>query len=484
MAFKKSLFSKPAWAAKAATPVLDDKPIFQQNIYEDILEANRKKEERRQARQKQKEEERRRKSDSRDTRLDGDNKPVKKQRISVEPIHLEDNEEDDDFDRRRYDSASDSGRSLKSTRSRRRSTSTPDQQEKPVLRSNPKKSQHPNSSTDVLSPRKPPKTAPALDEDDDDFAIIDVQPGPNQAVLEAKPELPPPPESESDPDEDDYLKELKRQARAEAKAKKAIVEQRADTPPTEGRSPSVNPPPGPAALASASASRTPTPGSHGPADPEVHILIKTIIPNCEALIVKRRASQPLSQVLTYYTEKYQLGYLGPKLFFTWNGTKLFKSTTVKSILAMIKAKHGTKRDGSDLADGRIEIEAVTEEIHQNRLAFKEKERKRMENGGQDPDAGTSEAAATNPIEDGAPARPAGTIIHLKSNDDATLPNMNLRVHPSTTIEKIVRGYKRKMGVDMHREVYLVFDGEKLSEDQTVEDVGFEEGDAVDVGAKD
>ncbi|KAK5943391.1 hypothetical protein PMZ80_004398 [Knufia obscura] len=485
MALKKSLFSKPKWAAKAASPVEVDRPIFEQNVYEDILEVNRKKEEKRLARQKLKEEERRRKSESRDTKVDEDDKPVKKQRISTEPIHIEE-DGDDDFDRRGSDS--DSDRSSRSNRSRRRRSVTPEKkQEKPVLRSNPKKDEQISSGLDLRSPSKPTSTPIPLDADDD-FAIIEVEPAPTKANSKQKPKPPPPPESESDPEEDEYIKELKRQARAETKARKAAAsaaaaeQQSADSPATDGRSASFNPLPGTAGSVSASA--TPTPGGQDPSDPEVQILIKTLIPNCEPLIVKRRASQPLSQVLTYYIEKHQLGYMSSKLFFTWNGTKLFKSTTMKSILAMIKAKHGTKKDGSDLAEGKIEIEAVTDEIYRDKQAFKERERIRRENGDQDPEPQPGGDTATqSPAEDEAPKRGQGTVIHLKSNDDPTLPNMNLRVHPHTTIEKIVRGYKRKMGVDMGRQVYLVFDGDKLEENQTVGDVGFEDGDSVELGAK-
>lgn len=483
MAPKKSFFSKPSWAAKAAAPMELDQPIFQQNVYEDILEVSRKQEEKRLARQKQREEERRRKSDSRDTKLDQDDKPVKKQRISTEPIPLADNDDDDDdFDRRRSDS--DSDRSVRSSSSRKRQDSTPERApEKPVLRSTPRKDKQTLEDLECVSPRKPRKGTTPLDEDDD-FAIVDVLPAPAKPNTKEKPKPPPPPESESDPEEDEYLRELKRQARAESKAKKtaAFDQRQAGSPATDGRSPSLNPPLGTATSASA----IPTPASHDLSDPEVQILIKSIIPNCDPLIVKRRASQPLSQVLAFYTEKHQLGYLGARLFFTWNGTRLYKSTTMRSILAMIKAKHGTKTDGTDLAEGRIEIEAVTEEIHENRQAFKEREMKRMENGGQDHDSSSGhyqDVEGSMPAEGEPPQRSTGTIIQLSSNDEASLPHMKLRVHPHTTIEKIVRGYKRKMGVDMNRPVYLVFDGDKLEEDQTVADVGFEEGDAVDVRAK-
>lgn len=79
-------------------------------------------------------------------------------------------------------------------------------------------------------------------------------------------------------------------------------------------------------------------------------------------------------------------------------------------------------------------------------------------------------------------RSTGTIIQLISDDGASPPDMKLRVHPHTTIEKIVRGYKRKMSVDMDRQVHLVFNGDKLEEEHTVADVGFQESDAVDVRA--
>lgn len=490
MATKKSLFSKPKWAAKASSVAKDDQPIFQQNVYKDIVEAERRREEKRIARQVQREDEQRRKSESRDTEVDEDKQPVKRQRISAEPKALE---EDDEFNARRSDS--DSDRSSRSMRSRRSSewSSTPPTRNKhnnqndhrPTLRITPKKGKRIGDLLNDTFPKKQVHPSIPLDEDDD-LAITDVQPrarvAQSKSGSEPKPS-PPPEESDSDPEEDPYLKELKLQARAEARAKKGscLSAQNTPTDATDGRPPPLNPQNGTRDTV------TPTPAPPDPDDPVVHIRIISMIPNCTELFVSRLASQPLDQVLSYFTQHFNLGpQLSPRVFFTWNGTKLYKSTTMRSILAMIRTKYGRKKD----ADGKIEIEAMTEEIYQHRLQQKERAR----NGGyQDADEGAAQqngeaplaaaVAAANDLAQPQPQRGAGTVIHLKSENEQELPPMSLRVHPHTTIERIVRGYKKKMALDMNRKIYLVFDGDVLETEQTVADIGFEEGDSVDVRAR-
>ena len=493
MATKKSLFNKPKWAAKAASPSEDDRPIFQQNIYEDILQANRRKEQEKLERKKQKVEQQKRRSASRDTKVDENEQPVKKQRISGDAINLDNDHDVQDGSMLDSDSGLESNGVVRNKKRASRKV-TPSTEQSPVPQSPAKKNLEHNMKAFEQNKEVVNHASITVgDSDDDDVIVFDAKPASPMKSIKSTLKKPPPlpPESDSDPDADDFVKELKRKARAEAQAKRTQATQRQDTPLNDGLSPSAVPPGSTHSIDGIVNRDTPTPAAADPSDPEVSIMIKTIIPSCEVMFVKRLASQPLGVVRDYFIKQHNLTpQIAQKIFFTWNGTKLYKSTTMRSILAQIKNKHGTKRDGSDLAEGKIEIEAVTEEIYQHRLAQKEREKQRQENG--DTYSTTEEERAAleaalngqpQPNAEQQPGRGAGTVIVLKSNDEETLPTLNLRVHPHTTIGKIVRGYKKKMSVDMGQQIYLVFEGEKLEEEQTVEDVGFEDMDSVDVRSK-
>lgn len=505
MATKKSLFSKPKWAAQTISPIETDTPIFRQNVYEDVLEAKRKQEEKRLARQKQKEEEeeeRRRKSESHDTQHDENDQPVKKQRISIESVQVDD---DDDYDFNKQsqpglESASSDG----SLQGRRKSGSSPGpgpapSRGGPTLCGSREKDKQSRKGVDVLSPSRSSRASTTADgdgdgdDDDDELAIVDVKPSSEPLPrLASKPKTQPPPsppEDESDSDEPDWMKELKRQARAAARAKPAPEDPKPSPNPNLDTDRDTFSGTGPSSMTS------PSPA---PCDPEVTLRIKSLIPGCHELFIKRLASQSLSDVRKYYVSRFQIPpHRVDDVFFTWNDSKLFNSTTVRSILTQIRNKYGTKPDGSDISDGLIEIEAVTEDIYQHRLAQKqrEKERQLREQNGEpaepeldrDADdqafvANSGLSAAPLAAESQQPQK-SGTVIRLKPAPTSGLPEMALRVHPHTTVERIVRGYKKKMGVDVSVQIYLIFDGDALDADQTVADVEFEEDDVVDIGVR-
>ena len=98
MATKRSLFNKPAWAAKRSGPSEDARPIFQQNVYEEILRENEKKEARKSVKIKEKEANEL-KTKSRNARHNSDDQVVKKRRISandeVRGFRGSDDEDDD-----------------------------------------------------------------------------------------------------------------------------------------------------------------------------------------------------------------------------------------------------------------------------------------------------------------------------------------------------------------------------------------------------
>lgn len=498
MAVKKSLFNKPAWAAKASNHVQDNRPIFEQNIYEDILEVNRKREEKRLVRQREREEQRR-KSASRDTQIDEDTQPTKKQRVSTELAELNSDEYESDLHNPESESDAHSSESRTSQRELQRKKSPVQDSHRSTLPKSPQTKRSSRRGQNRKNGGEIDAVTTVSEQEDDEVVVTNVVSKPRSSPQKLRSKLnpqPPPPDSDSDPEDDEYVKDLKRVARAEARTNPLHTSKHRLAPRIDDQPPATIPSnlPDTKDKISRSDVLTPSTADTDTSDLEISIMIRTIIPNCADIFVKRRASQPLDMVLDWFIKHHQLNsFLADKVFFTWNGTRLYKSTTMRSILATIKKKHGTKVDGSDLAEGKIEIEAVTEEIYQHRLKQKERQKKVAESGGEwQPDDEIStvkdshfqrDAGSTEQYEQHQQKRAGGTVLHLTSDGDESLPEMHLRVHSNTTIERIVNGYKKKMRVDATRQIYLVFDGERLDLEQTVADVGFEEGDRIDIRSK-
>jgi hypothetical protein len=74
-------------------------------------------------------------------------------------------------------------------------------------------------------------------------------------------------------------------------------------------------------------------------------------------------------------------------------------------------------------------------------------------------------------------RQDGIVIQLVCQ---SMTPMILRVRPNTDIAKIMAGFKKTKEVDAEKTCWLVFDGERLNPDSTVEDVGLEHEDTVEV----
>src|SRR5436853_5420657 len=111
------------------------------------------------------------------------------------------------------------------------------------------------------------------------------------------------------------------------------------------------------------------------------IPIRTASPDTKQLIVTRWASQNLQRVKEAWCKRQGFdAAMAKKVFLTWRGNKLFNTTTSRHILRTLKAERknsgigglGSDED-SNQSEGKIEVEAVTEDILTERKRFKEKE---------------------------------------------------------------------------------------------------------------
>ncbi|EXJ65400.1 hypothetical protein A1O7_01741 [Cladophialophora yegresii CBS 114405] len=515
---KRSLFSKPAWAAASSTgtksdPSKEDGSIFGRNVaYDEIVRAQKAERERKVARAKARSERERQKS------KEGSEGPEwKRRRISTEL-------EDDD---------SDSNGRKKKSRDR----------DKPVKRSNPSKEKPHADERDASShgPHSRRKksgkaTVVNLDRDEggeDDELIMFTPPNPQgkkKRTSNAKDGLDDEQTSSSD---DEYLRQLKQKAREKARRQRdrdrddaqdnAI---RPHTPGSRGNSaafehnygrsssvpqdhsrPASTTPSSAASFNTPKQAQAPAPASASvqEEDPEVKILITSEISGTKPLIVKRRTSQSLKQVKEFWCRKFDLDEsLTRQVFFTWNGTRLFDSTTMKGILRNLKmeawqkgrtkygnldADEGTNGNGDgndfdeksakDPSNGNIVIEAMTQDMYDRR-------QQRQQDGTAEPDQHDQDQDQDQQAEEQAPTLPdkdAGAIIIRLVSNNKDLEPMQLRVRPHTTIGKIMRGYAATRGIEEGKTPWLIFDGERLEPEMTVEEVGFEDEEQVEVSVR-
>jgi Ubiquitin-2 like Rad60 SUMO-like len=485
---RRPLFNRPAWAAKDTSTEPKDGQIFGRHcVFDEVLALEEKKRIKREAEAKAqaklKEE-----AHSKET----EEPQSKKRRISKEIAD--------------EDSASDSG-STKTSRSTRSSTSDKAKELEidRVTRSTPKlnKNLHsgledsPSKTKDPIR-SKPDSVAIELEDDDSE---INVSKSTSAAQSESPAKLksavkvcastattkpPDPPELESeDSEEDEYMRALKRKAREKSRLQRLGIGQSkplaSASPASDTRSPSIDagrqdsPPTQPSFTDSTSDPFADT-TTNTEDDPNVSILITSLIPNSKPLIVNRRASQPLQQVKDFWCARQNFEpAFATKVFFTWRGTKLFNSSTMRTVLRQLKKERGFDPDGSDdPSKGRITVEALTQEIYDERQKAKER---KMAGESNDDNHSESEDVKEAPEPPPEPPKKDGVVIKLISQG---LEPMPLRVRPNTSINKIMRAFQHQRGVDEEKTCWLVFDGDRLEKEASVEDVGFEDGDTIEV----
>ena len=469
---KKSLFNRPAWAAKDGPGKKEPSVFGRHQVYGEVLELEKKEQAKREARTKERVEKERLRQEKAGDALENEQPQKKRRRISEEQAGEEDRSDSD---------------SIKSSKH------TPDVKisEKPrVTRSTPNKDKEfghgldgSPSKTKAAGLLKPNTTVIQLDDEDSDgegsktlSPAADISKKPPKKT---KTQLLDDPDSDESED-DEYMRSLKRKAREKSRLQQLNPEQlrsaAAASPASDARSPSteqVKPGPTPSSVLTSNHDIDPFEElqTAPETDPEIGILIKSAIPNSKALIVNRRASQPLQHVRDFWCARQNFEpAFSARVFFTWRGNKLFNSSTMRTVLRQLKKERGFDPDGlEDPSQGKITLEAMTEEIYQERLRAKELQLAVEANAGNQDEE--------EEYHEPEPPKKDGVVIKLTCQG---LEEMPLRVRPHTSIAKIMGAFQTKRGVATDKKCWLIFDGDRLEPERSVEEVGFEEGDEVEV----
>ena len=474
---KRSLFSKPSWATTStsskAKPIETTQPsIFDSRVYEGILEAERKRKE----------------EDAEKVRESATLEAERRQHENLEPRSKKQRISGDLGEVKAVSISPNGHRTTRTLPSIERSA-------------NGKSKRRATSSSDARH------AVIQVENDEKELDMYEPPQAQNTTRATAKPKTRPPIAlPDSDDDDDDYTRELKRKARERTRLQAASSLKRLQHTDEDSRSASRE-------LKSPSPNDFDTevvsPAADGTEfildDPLIRLLITPRIPNSNPLIVNRRASQNMEMVKRFWCKRHGLDEAtSAKVILTWRGTRLWNSSTMQGPLRQLKRERPdetfdiSKEDPSTSGEqkgARIELEAMTEEQYADYLSKQERDAttaaKRATGSLLDASEPNNEFAATrsggtNHERDASADTPnpdhvkkGGPILTLLCKDREPF---KLRVKPDSTVAKVMRVYRqiRRTEDDENKTPWLTFDGERLEPDMTIQSIGIEDGDAVEV----
>ncbi|KAB8070703.1 ubiquitin-2 like Rad60 SUMO-like-domain-containing protein [Aspergillus leporis] len=210
-------------------------------------------------------------------------------------------------------------------------------------------------------------------------------------------------------------------------------------------------------------------------DAIVQILITSKLQNTKPLIVHRKMSQALRDVRLAWCNRQNL----PKdrhssIFLTWKGRRLFDVTTCRSLGGEARKspadnsihdgylEHGSK-EGI-----RIHMEAVTEDAIM------------PTNDRQTSPTIYSALAQETAATVNEDSKPSSTRVVLKCPG---FGDFSQSVSSSTQILQLIAVFRKAKRIPTNREMYLVFDGDRLDPNSRITDYGISDDDLVDVIVK-
>ncbi|KAH7391982.1 ubiquitin-2 like Rad60 SUMO-like-domain-containing protein [Pyrenochaeta sp. MPI-SDFR-AT-0127] len=214
--------------------------------------------------------------------------------------------------------------------------------------------------------------------------------------------------------------------------------------------------------------------------PIVQLLINPEILGANPLMVKVRIDSTIEKSRRAWCEKQ--GYsaeIAQNVFFTWKGTRVYDSTTIKRLGIQLDDKGNVSIEGDsniydDINLPKVVVEAWTEALLQQR-------KKEVA-----ADAAVRKTAAeVVPVveEDPKPAlAPITTKVRLilKAKGKG---EFRLSVNPESTFAHIAQAYKTKLSIDQNQPLTLTFDGDRLSPLDTIADTEIEDMDVIEVHFK-
>lgn len=367
-----SFFKAPSWAKAQTTDDSDDEDLFSHSkdfmeIQRDRLEQERMKKERVKRREEERERKREEKAAQKASKagvkresLDADSKeePVKKRRINseesarllasvgIKPVTIDSDDEDEQI---QYD-VEDAAPVRRSPRTQR--------------------------TRDVYSnSRSASALSGAARADDDSESEVE--------VLKASVKPAPVVEIEEEEDSDPEIAAVQRRAREKHRLKKQ-QEQRSSTPGAAQSDAEVH-------------SGLPTPP---PPDPIISLLITSELEGTNQLLVKRKLTQDLGTARRAWCQKQGFDQdFSDQVFFTWNGRRMYDSTTCQRLGLEVDATGNVIRTDQRDADGAAQVLVIATTQEQLHLEKAEQVRQaKLVTAQYEPEEETASAAEEEPAK--------------------------------------------------------------------------------------
>lgn len=200
-------------------------------------------------------------------------------------------------------------------------------------------------------------------------------------------------------------------------------------------------------------------------DPSIEILITSRMEGTVPLKVKRKLSQRLMEARFAWCDRQDparipVADLKGLIFLTWKHKRLFDSTSCVAL--------GLKSDSEGVQEGKVHLEAWTEEAFEVSQKEEAAAKRREE-------LGESEDEEPEVQEEVTKIR-----LVLKAKD---MEQVKLSVRPNTLISKLITAFENSREIPDGQEVSLWLDGEMLDPEDMVENTDLEELDTIEVHIK-
>lgn len=207
-------------------------------------------------------------------------------------------------------------------------------------------------------------------------------------------------------------------------------------------------------------------------DAVVQILITSKIENTKPLVVHRKVSQSLREVRLAWCKRQGFSEaVQASVFLIWKGRRLFDVTTCKSLGVNTWSNSARSPIHSSLDDGqtkRVHMEAVTEDL----LLKKRRHHEESHSAEHEHETETSDVRS----------KQQDMLIKIILKCPG-LVDYGIRVSQETQVSHVLATFKNAQRVSAEKEVYLLFDGERLDAGSRLIDYDIADLDLVDVIVK-
>jgi len=212
--------------------------------------------------------------------------------------------------------------------------------------------------------------------------------------------------------------------------------------------------------------------------PIAQLFIESDLPHTAPLMVKVRIDSTIEKPREAWCARQNFTpEMTRNVFFTWRGIRLYDSTTIKRLGIKVDDYGNVSIEGdSNIYDEntlpKVHVRAWTDETlaqHKREIAAEAEAARRAAEPSPD-------IEERDPTPEPTPAAKKYRL-YLKARG---MEDVKIQAKPDTTFEKLADAFRTTRNIPKTQPVTLMFDGERLSPMDTVQDTELEDMDAIDV----